>query len=92
MVSSTANIHAFAYNAVEYLHRYNFDGLDVDWEFPAGRGSPAGDKERFTDLLKVTIACISLTLHPERLMYLILKVFGSYRGQNLTSAGDNNKR
>ena len=55
LVSSTANIHVFAYNAVEYLHRYNFDGLDVDWEFPADRGSPAGDKQRFTDLLKVTI-------------------------------------
>ena len=55
-------IHAFAYNAVEYLHRYNFDGLDVDWEFPADGGSPAGDKQRFTDLLKVTIACFSVSV------------------------------
>ena len=94
LVSNTANMHAFAYNAVEYLHRYNFDGLDVDWEFPADRGSPAGDKQRFTDLLKVTIVyfSLSLSLSPERLMYLIFKVLGSYRGQNLTSAGDNNKR
>ena len=79
-------IHAFAYNAVEYLHRYNFDGLDVDWEFPADGGSPAGDKQRFTNLLKVYTRT-----HLERLMYLIFKVFGSYGGQNRTTACENNK-
>ena len=55
LVSSTANMHAFASRVVYFLRHYNFDGLDVDWEFPADRGSPAGDKQRFTDLLKVTI-------------------------------------
>nr|KAG5695812.1 hypothetical protein BaRGS_013410 [Batillaria attramentaria] len=32
MVSSENNIHSFAGAAIEFLHQYNFDGLDVDWE------------------------------------------------------------
>ncbi|KAK7110968.1 hypothetical protein V1264_014757 [Littorina saxatilis] len=52
-VSSITNMHAFAMNAIEYLHRYNFDGLDVDWEFPGQRGSPPGDKHNFTQLLQI---------------------------------------
>ena len=52
-VSSRNNMRSFAANAIEYLHRYNFDGLDIDWEFPADRGSPPEDKERFTQLLQV---------------------------------------
>ena len=55
LVSSPANMHSFATNAVAYLRLYGFDGLDVDWEFPADRGSLAGDKHRFTQLLQVRL-------------------------------------
>ncbi|KAK7482031.1 hypothetical protein BaRGS_00026723 [Batillaria attramentaria] len=53
MVSSENNIHSFAGAAIEFLHQYNFDGLDVDWEYPADRGSPPEDKHRFTQLMQV---------------------------------------
>ena len=33
--------------------RYKFDGLDMDWEFPATRGSKPEDKFKFTKLMKV---------------------------------------
>ena len=80
LVSSTTNMHAFATNAIEYLHRYNFDGLDVDWEFPADRGSPAGDKHRFTQLLQVRITY----LQHELLMDFIFRPSGCRQHLGLT--------
>ena len=53
--SSQEHRSRFAKNAVHFLRKYDFDGLDMDWEFPATRGSPPEDKFRFTALLKVMI-------------------------------------
>lgn len=39
----------FTFNAIEYLRKKGFDGLDVCWEFPRGNE----DKERYTKLIKV---------------------------------------
>ncbi len=57
MVATPASRAKFMRHACGYLRQYGFDGLDLDWEYPAGRGSPAADKDRFTDLLKV---CLSI--------------------------------
>ncbi|XP_058837611.1 probable chitinase 2 [Topomyia yanbarensis] len=43
---------AFVKNALEFVKRYNFDGLDLDWEYPTQRGGKPYDRENFVALVK----------------------------------------
>lgn len=43
---------AFINSAYDYVTKYNFDGFDLDWEFPAKRGGKKEDKENFVLLIK----------------------------------------
>jgi chitinase len=43
----------FVQTSVEYLKRYGFDGLDLDWEYPGNRDGQATDKQLFTTLIRV---------------------------------------
>ena len=53
MLSSGSNRATFANNVVKFLRKRNFDGFDLDFAYPANRGSPPEDKQRFALLCKV---------------------------------------
>ena len=51
-----ASREKFASSAVEFMIKYDFDGIDVDWEYPVGGGLASNtyrpeDKENYTLLL-----------------------------------------
>lgn len=43
---------SFVNSAVIFLKKYNFDGLDLDWEYPGKRGGKPEDKKHFIELIK----------------------------------------
>jgi chitinase len=45
----------FVRTAIDFLKKNKFDGLDLDWEYPANReGSQPSDRELFTTLCSVS--------------------------------------
>ncbi|ERL64782.1 glycoside hydrolase family 18 protein [Schleiferilactobacillus shenzhenensis] len=46
-VATKESRHTVIANLVSYMKRYNFDGIDIDWEYPGD--SSAGIKSRSTD-------------------------------------------
>ncbi|XP_069175354.1 probable chitinase 10 [Procambarus clarkii] len=51
MAASAASRQTFVDSSIEMLKTHNFDGLDMDWEYPTQRGGKPEDKVNFISLL-----------------------------------------
>ncbi|KAK2106827.1 hypothetical protein P7K49_016341 [Saguinus oedipus] len=54
MVATAENRQTFIHSAIQFLRKYNSDGLDLDCEYPGNCGSPADTQQLFPILLKVS--------------------------------------
>uniref|UniRef100_A0A7G3AFM1 Putative chitotriosidase-1-signalp detected n=1 Tax=Lutzomyia longipalpis TaxID=7200 RepID=A0A7G3AFM1_LUTLO len=53
MVETEESREYFVSRVMRYLVHFGFDGLDIDWEYPAHRGGIPADKENFVKLLEM---------------------------------------
>ncbi|XP_055378605.1 probable chitinase 2 [Condylostylus longicornis] len=52
LASDPARRQRFVKQVSEYIRQYNFDGLDLDWEYPTQRQGEPEDRENFVALVK----------------------------------------
>ncbi|XP_043279576.1 probable chitinase 2 [Venturia canescens] len=52
LASSPTRRGLFVNSVLQFMKNYDFDGLDLDWEFPGKRGGAPQDKQNFVSLVQ----------------------------------------
>ncbi|XP_062554781.1 probable chitinase 2 [Armigeres subalbatus] len=52
LAANSQRRQTFAENALEFIKRHGFDGLDINWEYPTQRGGKPYDRENFVLLVR----------------------------------------
>ncbi|CAF0951628.1 unnamed protein product [Adineta ricciae] len=72
MVHDSAKRKRFIFDTINFLHKHNFDGFEVDWEYPGIRGGLPDDKYYLTiffqEFKEAAIAQSIVTGQPRLLM------------------------
>lgn len=84
MASNKYNRRLFIFSALEFLRARDFDGLDIDWEFPRG----PEDKKNFVDLLKELREAFEAEAKEKKLTRLLLTAAVSAGADTVKSGYD----
>ncbi|XP_022669699.1 probable chitinase 10 isoform X2 [Varroa jacobsoni] len=84
MASNSYNRRLFVFSAIEFLRKRNFDGLDIDWEFPRGKE----DKDNFVKLLKDLREAFEAEAKEKKLKRLLLTAAVSAGAETIQSGYD----
>lgn len=52
MSSTYESRKIFVHSVADFLYKHNFDGIDIDWEYPSQRDGRKEDRQNFVRLLK----------------------------------------
>ena len=53
IMRTTETMDAFVREAIVFLRFHDFDGIDLDWQYPAFRGSTHEDQAKFVEFCEV---------------------------------------